>query len=344
MTHRFSGRRLLAVLPIAILLAAFTGAAHGATTSDGQTSATFGPGKNNATFSGQLNFDNSPPPVTFTPGDPCPPGFSDMPPPATNGVVCEHFTVTAAVKGSFDVCVTAERLVSDPLASGPPDVDVYVVAPPPSPTNAGTVVIAGTTSPTAANAAGTKASPECVSFQATAGQSLELQINPFSLGCVLITPCTTAITGQVNFTADKITASGSCFKGRHMQGHGKDEHNGHHREHHGKFEDDNQGGRHDHDKYTYKDEDEGYSFRATQFDVVNVTPTLDLLGNPIGGVTHAEGWGVDNSGQTVPFVLDLVDGGATGPDTYALSVGDGYSATGSLSSGKNAYYDDGIDW
>jgi hypothetical protein len=307
-------RRTVLVLPVVLLLALAFGLSNASAAST------------TTTFTGTVLVTNFLNPGVETPGSPCPSAATD---PANT--VCGHAQYTAPGNGSVHACVNGAPVETVPGANSDPlgqtDLDLFVVSPVPTVLNPGNTIAAATGSTL----------PDCTDFTVTAGQTVELQVNP----AFVVGPTNYTIT--VTFTP-AATATSSCFKGRHMASHSKDEHEGRHREQHSHFEDDHDGGRKEHDKYSYRDKDSGYSFKATQFDVVNVSQTgLSLLGEKLGA-THVEGWGINNKGQTVPFVLDLVDNGGDGStDTYSFTTGDGYSAQGTPSTGKNKY-GDGETW
>lgn len=304
MGNVFWRSRLLAavIAACACALAVFSAGASAATTTGGKTSATVGSGSTNVEFTGEVLATNFLPPDPLT-NSPCPNQATDP-----LNAICEHFRIDVQATGTLQVCVEFDTGVAVDMN----DVDVYLVGPD------GTIVANGTT----AN------NPECVTASVSTGH-YEVQVNPsFAEGPA-------GIHGDVTFTPQQ-TSNGQWWwmKGDDwMDGHGQDNHGGQygHREDGDKDQ--------DHDKWYYKNDSQGCSFRSTHFDVANFTSTgKDLQGNGTG-IGHFEGEGT-NYGQPVTFVIDLVAAGWPFiGDYFTITTSDGRChTTGHVTKGYNHYH------
>jgi hypothetical protein len=310
----FGRLRVLALLLPIMVLTFGQGIAHAATTASGQSSKTV---SSSTTFqiTGQLNATNLLPPTCDTSVTPtCAPGTNESPCPLQaqdpGNLVCEHFTVTAAVAGSLQACIAFDA------GLGLNDVDVFIVDP-------ATGRIVGTPGTSTNN-------PECASANLAAGQTVEIVINPsFVEGLFL------DITGTITFTANPVVVKSGCFQkyGHHEEGAGEDNH-------HGKFHgeghrDDKRGEKEGHAQY--KNDDEGYNFHSTSADTVEFTQLgTSLLGKPIMQLTMT-GTGVNN-GQVVTYTIQMVDAGMNGTgDSFLITTSDGKTGGGQATNGRTYY-------
>jgi hypothetical protein len=249
---------------------------------------------------------------------PCAPGTNDTPcasnPPDAN-LVCEHFrSLTAAVAGTVQVCVSFPPTT---MFGDMNDVDVYIV-------DTATGAILGTPGTSAT------ANPECATADLTAGQEVQIIINPSFVMDVMV-----PIAGTITF-APKLVFTSSCFKfhGHHERGSGEDDHHG---KFHGEGHRDDARGEKD-GKANYRNDDEGYHFYSTHVDDVQFTQLGTALnGNPIMQMVMT-GEGVNN-GQAVTFVITMVDAGLGGPgDSFLISTSDGQTGGGNVTNGSNHYH------
>jgi hypothetical protein len=168
--------RVLAALS-AVFVGAFVYAA--AASAATPSSVTVGASSSNATFTGDLTATNFLPATCDTDVTPtCAPGTSPSPCPLAAedpaNAICEHEEIVVTDTGPVAACVA--------FPAGD-DVDLYVVQ---SDSLGDVTLVASST---------TSNNPECVSFDASAGATYELDINPF-----FISEATGAtITGTVTF-------------------------------------------------------------------------------------------------------------------------------------------------